>query len=118
MPDLDNWAKSWHGLKSDIPIGESLVEVFKPFLLELLTKGMSVRTFRRHRGHVWLLGGEIIRHRHFDSDMAKLAAKDAILDVVDELGGPISQHLFESEQEAFDATCRKLFAFLSQGSDG
>lgn len=75
------------------------------FLQYLLTKGYARKTFNRHRDHLWMLGGELVRHHYLDSDSARLDARALILDQIHEFGGPlISKHLSESKQTAFDGT--------------
>lgn len=80
-----------------IPIspGERIVHYLKPFLLHLLEQQLATKTLRRHRDNIWLLGGELI---HED-------------------GGPfIYPRITEPEQESFDATCRKLYRFVSRNN--
>ena len=78
----------------------------------------SARTFKPLRVLVlamcvWLLGGEIIRRRH--DDRAKRPIEDLLFDLLEDEGGPlIWPRITESEQNAFDATCRKLYRFLNQ----
>lgn len=115
VPDLANWPRSWHYVEADLPVGARIVESFKPFLLDLLAQGLAAKTLRRHRDYLWMLGGEIIRRRYDDPDLASMTIDDALLELVDEEGGPLlSSRASEPEQEAFDATCRKLYRFLSQ----
>jgi len=118
VPDLANWPQSWRVEQDDVPLGEHLVEAFKPFLIELIQKGFARKTLRRHRDNLWMLGGEIIRHRHMDDEFAAMTIDNALLDRIDEFGGPIlSGRSAESEQQEFDATCKKLYRFLIQSSN-
>ena len=62
-----------------------------------------------------MLGGEIIRRRQDDPDLAKQPAPELLFNLVEEDGGPlIWPSITESTQNAFDATCRKLYRFLNQ----
>jgi hypothetical protein len=71
---------------------------------------------RRHRDHIRMLGGEIIRRRHDDPDLCKQSIKNLLFHLIEEEGGPlIWPRITESEQNSFDATCRKLYRFLHQG---
>ena len=112
-PDLGSWPQSWRIEEQDVPIGERIVESLRPFLINLLIQGLADKTLARHRDHVWLLGGEIIRRRH--DDRAKRPMGDLLFDLLEDEGGPlIWPRITESEQNAFDATCRKLYRFLNQ----
>jgi hypothetical protein len=62
--------------------------------------------------NLWLLGGEVIRdvceNGHYD-----LPPLTELRDAVDSHGGPYCRHISsEREMNSFDATCRKLHAFL------
>ena len=61
VPDLANWPRSWSIEEADVAIGRSIVDALQPFLTDLLTRQLADRTLRRHRDHLWMLGGEIIR---------------------------------------------------------
>jgi hypothetical protein len=114
-PDLANWPKAWGYEPADTAIGQRIIEFIKPFLIDLLQHGLAKKTLTRHRDHIWMLGGEIIRRRHDDPDLARRPVHDVLLDLIEEDGGPlIWPRIAESEQNAFDATCRKLYRFLNQ----
>jgi hypothetical protein len=112
-PDLEGWPQSWSDDSDGIAAGERIVEFIKPFLRHLLAAGLATKTLRRHRDHLWMLGGEVI-HRLEDDDSLRAFNIDppsALL--VEEDGGPlIWPHISESQQEAFDATCRKFYRYL------
>jgi hypothetical protein len=112
-PDLEQWPQRWRGEDADIPAGQAIVEFFKPFLLHLLDEKLATKTLRRHRDHLWLLGGELIRRRYDDDKLKKMPADKAIAEIIEEEGGPlIWPRITEAEQNAFDATCRKFYKFL------
>jgi hypothetical protein len=92
-----------------------LVEYFKPFLRDLLALGLSRTTLRRHRDNIWLLGGEVIRRLQMDSGLRRRPVEQIVLDLIGEDGGPpLSHRQSEAEQSGFDATCRRLFRFLTE----
>jgi hypothetical protein len=92
-----------------------MVEYFKPFLRDLLTLGLSRTTLRRHRNNIWVLGGEVVRRLQMDSRLRRRPVEQVVLDLIGEDGGPLlSHHESEAEQRAFDATCRRLFRFLTE----
>ena len=113
-PDLDQWPRSWAYEAGDIPPGQRLVECFKPFLRTLLALRLSRQTLRRHRDNIWLLGGEVIRELQMDSALRRRPIEQVVRGLVGEDGGPLLSHgQSETEQRAFDATCRKLSRFLA-----
>jgi hypothetical protein len=113
-PDLDQWPRSWAYEAGDIPAGQQMVECFLPFLRHLLSLHLSRKTLRQHRDNIWVLGGEIISRVQMDSGLRRLPAEQVILHLVGNDGGPLLSHgQSQAEQRSFDATCRKLFRFLT-----
>ncbi len=113
-PDLEDWPQRWKFDGNDIAPGQAIVEFFKPFLLSLLSKNLSLKILRRDRDHLWLLGGELIRRRYDDPKLMKIPTHKAIGFLIEEDGGPlIWPRITQTEQSAFDATCRKLYRYLN-----
>ena len=113
-PDLDQWPGSWAYEKRDIPHGRRIVECFKPFLREMLARSLSRKTLRQHRDNIWVLGGEVIRRVQMDSGLRGRPVEQVVRDFIGDDGGPLLSHgQSEAEQRSFDATCRKLFRFLT-----
>jgi len=118
-PDLPEWPQRWLIESSDLTIGERIVDMFKPFLRYLIRKGLAPKTLKRHRDHLWMLGGELIRRRQDDPDLKRQSVSELLSELIDEETGPlIWPRITESQQEAFDATCRKLHRFLCDTSVG
>ncbi|MFZ0435370.1 MAG: hypothetical protein WAL87_05295 [Chthoniobacterales bacterium] len=116
-PDLDDWPRRWQCAAADLAPGAAIVAAFTPFLLDLLRRKASKSTFNRDRNNLWLVGGEIIRRRHDDPDLKRLPIKRLLRQLIEEDGGPlIWPPLSETEQNAIDATCRKLYRFLNQST--
>jgi hypothetical protein len=114
-PDLDNWPQSWRYEQADIAVGQRIVEVFIPFLLDLLDRGLARKTVSRHRDNLWTLGGELIRCRYQDDELARMDVAHALQRLMQGDGGPlIYPRISESEQDSFDVTCRKLHPFLRE----
>lgn len=112
-PDLDEWPRSWHVEPADIVVGQQIVQVLTPFLLHLLDQGLARATVRRHRDNLWSLGGELIRRRYNDDELARQAAEGALRQLIEGDGGPLMwPRISESEQDSLDATCRKLNRFI------
>jgi hypothetical protein len=119
VPDLDDWARSWHVDPADIPVGQQIVQVLTPFLLHLLYQGLAKTTLRRHRDNLWTLGGELIRCRYDDDELANKHVKDALRQLIEGDGGPLMwPRISEPDQDSLDATCRKLNHFLRQSTAG
>ena len=116
--DLASWPGLWAIEHSDVAIGQRIVESIQPFLIDLLQQGLADTTLTRHRDHLQMLGGEIIRRRQNDPDLDTQAVGHLLFNFVEEDGGPlIWPTITESAQNAFDATCRKLHRFLNQQKD-
>ena len=111
--DLDNWPRSWMGLEKDLPPGEQLLVLFRPFLEHLAASDLSPKTIQKHVDNMWALGGEFIRDRHSDSSLRKKPVDQVLLQMI-EYGGPLLYHGGEDQQRSFDSTCRKFRRFLSE----
>ena len=113
-PDLDQWSGSWAYEPRDVPPGLRMVECFKPFLRELLALSLARKTLHQHRDNIWVLGGEVIRRVQMDSSLRRQPIQQVVLNLIGGDGGPLLSHgQSEAEQRSFDATCRKLFRFLT-----
>lgn len=113
-PDLESWPQRWRAQDSDIPFGERIVECLTPFLLHLLDQGLTMKTLQRHRDHLWMLGGEIVRRLQEEPAWRRTPIKTVLLQLVDDDCGPlIWPAITQQQQDSFDATCRKLYHFLT-----
>jgi hypothetical protein len=113
-PDLDQWPRSWAYEARDIPSGLRIMQCFQPFLRHLLSSRLSRKTLRQHRDNVWALGGEVISRLQMDSGLRRQPMEQVLLDLVSDDGGPMLSHgQSEAAQRSFDATCRKLFRFIT-----
>jgi hypothetical protein len=112
-PDFKEWPDSWKGEDKDVPYGEGLIEMFRPFIQSLIDQGWTKNTVRNHIDNLWLLGGEIIREVNDNNAYNKINPRQKLLETVGPEGGPYCRHL-DSEEEcrSFDATCRKLYKYL------
>ena len=116
-PDLEDWPLRWQYEAADLVPGSAIVAAFKPFLLGLLRRKVSKTTFNRDRRNLWQAGGELIRRRHAGPDLAQLPIGELITQLIEEDGGPlIWPRISETEQNAIDATCRKLHRFLNHST--
>lgn len=113
-PDLAQWPQRWQIDPSDTAVGQCIVDFLTPFLLHLLDEGLATKTLHRHRDHLWMLGGELIRRHYEDDKLKNMSVAKAIAELIEEDGGPlIWPHITEAEQNSFDATCRKLYKYLN-----
>jgi len=113
-PDLDQWPRSWAYEARDIPPGQQIVQCIQPFLRHLLGLHLSRKTLRRHRDNIWVLGGEVVRRLQMDRSLRRRPIEQVILGLLGGDGGPLLSHgESDAEQRSFDATCRKLFRFLT-----
>lgn len=101
------------GLEKDLPPGEQLLALFRPFLEHLAASSLSPKTIQKHVDNIWALGGEFIREMHNDPPLRKKPV-DLVLRRMIEYGGPLLYHSDEDQQRSFDSTCRKLRRFLSE----
>jgi len=116
-PDLDNWPNSWSYDQPDLEVGQRILEVLTPFLLDLLDQELARKTVRRHRDNLWVLGGELVRRRYEDDELARMDVCTALHELMQCDGGPfMGSRISEAEQDSLDATCRKLLRFLNASS--
>jgi hypothetical protein len=99
------------GLEKDLPAGEQLLLLFRPFLEHLAASDLSPKTIQKHIDNMWALGGEFIRELHSDSLLRKKPVERVLSSMI-EYGGPLLYHCGEDEQKSFDSTCRKFRRFL------
>ena len=100
------------GLEKDLPPGEQLLVLFRPFLEQLAASDLSPKTIQKHVDNMWALGGEFIRDLHSDSSLRKKTVEQVLLQMI-EYRGPLLYHGGEDQQRSFDSTCRKFRRFLS-----
>ena len=101
------------GLEKDLPPGEQLIALFRPFLEHLAASDLSPGTIQKHVDNVWALGGEFIRDLHNNPSLRKKPV-DLVLHRMIEYAGPLLYHGGEDQQRSFDSTCRKLRRFLTE----
>jgi hypothetical protein len=99
------------GLEKDLPAGEQLLVLFRPFLEHLAASDLSPKTIQKHIDNMWALGGEFIRELHSDSSLRKRPVERVLSSMI-EYGGPLLYHGGEDQQRSFDSTCRKFRRFL------
>jgi hypothetical protein len=100
------------GLEKDLPPGEQLLAVFRPFLQHLAASSLSPKTIQKHVDNMWVLGGEFIRDLHNDPALRKKPVDRVLLKMI-EYGGPLLYHGGEDQQRSFDSNCKKLWKFLT-----
>jgi hypothetical protein len=101
------------GLEKDLPPGEQLVALFRPFLESLAASDLSPKTIQKHVDNMWVLGGEFIRDLNDDPLLRNGRLNKHLLRMI-EYGGPLLYHGGEDQQRSFDSTCRKFRRFLTE----
>jgi hypothetical protein len=115
LESMSDWPESWAIDEGDNQKGAEIVAALKGFAESLVELGLAPTTIRRHVNNLWLLGGEIIRELNFERDQREKTASELLKDSVDDEGGPYCRHLeTEAEMKSFDATCKKLNAYLEK----
>jgi hypothetical protein len=99
------------GLEKDLPPGEQLLTLFRPFLESLAASSLTPKTIQKHADNMWALGGEFIRDLHNDPPLRKKPVGRVLRQMI-ECGGPLLYHGDEDEQRSFDSTCRKFRRFM------
>jgi hypothetical protein len=113
--DLNSWPRSWMGLEKDLPPGEELLRLFRPFLEQLATSNLSPKTIQKHIDNMWALGGEFIRDLHNDPALRRRPV-DQVLSKMIEFGGPLLYHSGEDQQRSFNSTCKKFRRFVIESA--
>src|ERR1035441_3920857 len=111
--DLNGWPRSWMGLEKDLPPGEQLLALFRPFLEHLAASDLSPKTIQKHVDNMWALGGEFIRDLHSDSSLRKKPVELVLRQMIED-DGPLLYHGGEDQQRSFDSTCRNFHGFLTK----
>jgi len=96
-PDFPEWPESWKGFNKDVPYGQSIIEIFEPFIQHLIDKGITKKTIRQHCNNLWLLGGEIIREVS-NNNQHRTNPYNKVIHSIDAGGGPLCRHL-ETENQ-------------------
>lgn len=114
--DIDHWPHGWRVEPRDMAPGQRLLDIFKVFLVHLLSLGRARKTLRVHRDNLSTLGGQIIRLLHENPSLRKQGIVRVLAEAIDDDGGPIFYPpLTEPEQRSFDSTCRLLHRFMRLG---
>ncbi len=97
-----------------MPVGERIAAEMKPFLLTLIAERRTQKTVKKYADYLWVLGGEIIRRTHFEERDRRLSGRALILKYIHAQGGPLWNNArYVREHEAYNATCARLYRFLT-----
>ncbi|MGI8742537.1 MAG: hypothetical protein ACR2NN_08190 [Bryobacteraceae bacterium] len=111
LPGSERLATLVDGHGKDLPPGEQLVMLFRPFLGHLAASNLSPKTIQKHVGNLWALGGEFIRDLPNDPSVRKRPVDQVLFKMI-EYGGPLLYSGGEDQQRSFDCTCRRFRRFL------
>lgn len=109
---INEWPRSWQGVKEDIPYGQEIIKYMLPFIDKMKNKGLSIKTINKHIDNLWLLGGNIIKELNDYEENREFPALKMILNSIDSNEGPLIHDFTELQQDEFDSTCRKFYKFL------
>jgi hypothetical protein len=85
----------------------------RPFLEHLAVSNLTPKTIPKHVDNIWVLGGEFITELNYTPSLRKASVEKVLADMIKD-GGRILRHGdFEEQQRSFEATCRKLWKFVS-----
>jgi hypothetical protein len=70
------------GLEKDLPPGEQLVTLFRPFLEHLAASNLSPKTIQQHVDNIWVLGGEFITGLNYTPSLRKAAVEKVLADMI------------------------------------
>ena len=107
------WPESWAMCNADKPFGQGLVVALEPFIRDLCDAALSPKTVRNHLDNLWVIGGEIIRQLNLDPKLRKRSPASLLFEAVKHGEAPLARDASQSQQEALDATARKLLRFFS-----
>ena len=118
--DFNDGPSKWAEGDEDLKIGAGMLDSFAVFTKSLIESGLAKKTIKNHMSNLDLLGNEIIRRLN-DDDAAfrKLPTNTLILKYIDDETGPLLSFWDPNDSAelanhmAFDATCRKLYKFIS-----
>jgi len=113
--DLQNWPQSWAGDQDDVITGEKLTQVFRGYLLDLISIGRSRKTIKKHATYLWCLGGEIIRDTNEYGADSSLSDGGLLLRYINSDGGlywPYASS--ESDLLQYDSVCRMLYKYVKR----
>ena len=89
-----------------------MLDVFKIFMYDLLSRRLARKTLLLHRDHVCVLGETIVQRLHTKPQLRRRDMVSVLLVFIDEDGGPLLYPRTSAEQRSFDSTCTKLRRFL------
>jgi Cft2 family RNA processing exonuclease len=119
--DFYEWPNNWMVIDEDLKAGKNLLTLFEPFIDTLIRKGLSVKIIKNHMANLKMLGEEIIRRLNDgDENNRKLSPKQLLLQYIEDEYGPLIHHwdpndsTEQSYQKSLDATCRKLYKFVTE----
>src|SRR3954470_16874774 len=80
--DLNGWPRSWMGLEKDLPPGEQLLALFRPFLEYLAASDLSPKTIQKHVDDMWTLRGAFIRDLNDDPPLRKRPVEQYLFNMI------------------------------------
>jgi len=110
--DIDHWPLGWGAAARTMPTAQRVLNLFKVFLCDLLSKRLARKTLLKHREHLCILGETIVQRINQKPDLRRKNMVPVMMVFIDEDGGPLLYPSQSLAQRSLDATCLKLRGFL------
>jgi carbon storage regulator len=112
VPDFNEWPEQWKTKKKDLAYGKSIADGMRLFIEDLISKGISESTIKKHMDNLQMLGEEIIADVSTANDYDTPPLMK-LIESSDPEEAPYCRNLnSEAEIKAFDITCKKLHKFM------
>jgi hypothetical protein len=110
--DIDHWPNGWGAAARTMPTAQRIMNLFKAFLCDLLSKRLARKTLLQHREHLRILGETIVQRINQKPALRRKNMVPVMMVFIDEDGGPLLYPSQSLAQRSLDATCLKLRVFL------
>lgn len=110
--DIDHWPYRWGAEARTLPAVERVLNLFKAFLCDLLSKRLTRKSLLRHREHIYILGETVVQRINHKPQLRRKNMVPVMMALIDEGGGPLLYPSQSTAQRTRDSTCLKLRGFL------
>lgn len=110
--DIDHWPYRWGAEARTLPTAERVLNLFKAFLCNLLSKRLARKSLLRHREHIYILGETVVQRINHKPQLRRKNMVPVMMVFIDEDGGPLLYPSQSTAQRSLDSTCLKLRGFL------
>ncbi len=110
--DIDHWPIAWGAEARTLPTAQRILNLFKAFLCDLLSKRLARKILLKQREHLCILGETIVQRINQKPALRRKNMVPVMMVFIDEDGGPLLYPSQSLAQRSLDATCLKLRGFL------